>query len=297
MKTALQEGLFTALGGFSLGVFFYLLIFFLLFFVVADCCLSPGLTCRGANERNSRLKREKNPVNWLEKSDTRLWFVRPYINAVGLLWLRFTFTDSCSARSLWTPPGKYVGIYIYIPNSTAGSWDATIPPSYRREREGRKRGKSTHRSISVWVYTLQHTWVTYIHCVSVFVRSVKKQSLNSVSSPRIWQLPPTGWKTTTDWFKLLSSSRSFVGSGSCNADRDWSWSEAVSLTANVPAPRKRKAHPTSVVSEDPPSCPVLTWPTLRILMLLFCPLLPPSYLHVFFFHPWFTFKDGLMRFF
>lgn len=81
----------------------------------------------------------------------------------------FSFTDSCSAWSLWKPSGKYVGIYIYIPNSTAGSGDATIPASYRRQKKEERReegGKSPHTGLFLLsVHSAAHTG--YIHPVCV----------------------------------------------------------------------------------------------------------------------------------
>lgn len=52
------------------------------------------------------------------------------------------YPDICSAQTLWKPPRKRVGIYIYIPNHTAGSVEtqqslqATREKGSKRERKG-----------------------------------------------------------------------------------------------------------------------------------------------------------------
>lgn len=59
--------------------------------------------------------------------------------------------DICSAQTVREPPRKHVGIYIYIPNNTAGSVE--MQPSLQATGDGGRRGgggerergrKSTH---------------------------------------------------------------------------------------------------------------------------------------------------------
>lgn len=46
--------------------------------------------------------------------------------------------DICSAQTVREPPRKHVGIYIYIPNNTAGSVE--MQPSLQATGDGGRRG-------------------------------------------------------------------------------------------------------------------------------------------------------------
>lgn len=80
------------------------------------------------------------------------------------------YPDICSAQTLRKLPRKHVGIYIYIPNNTAGSVE-TQQSEREHERETDRRGrKSDHSSISVGVHSA--AYMDYMYTVSVCVSGV-----------------------------------------------------------------------------------------------------------------------------
>lgn len=147
-------------------------------------------------------------------------FERPY--ALWCWGRQFTPPDICSAQTVREPPRKHVGIYIYIPNNTAGSVE--MQPSLQATGDGGRRGrgarerergrKSTHTVLFLLVCKQCSTHGLYVYSVCVFVcqgfvfctlLSVVRTQLTDKQSVTTYRQIKT---TAPVWLELLSPSSS-----------------------------------------------------------------------------------------
>lgn len=207
-------------------------------------------------------------ANWLEKSDTSSVCKTVYKRcgaSLAEVYLHRQLFCTVSVDASWQ-----ICWYLYLYSQQLSRlWRCNNPSKLQeRERRGEEGGKSTHRSISVWVYTPQRTWVTYIHCECV-CQECEETKLRLCELTE--ELAVTTYRLKNH-NRLIWTSLFVTFLHSCNAGRDWSWSEAVSLLMCL-LHRKEK-HMTLLLSRKTPR-PVLSRAHPESFNAAFLSFLPP----------------------